>query len=125
MVKKNILSLCIALVILFLSFTGAGTFSRLHLPDIPNLDKIVHAIMYFTLMFALIIENRAILVSLKSYLILATIPLFFGGVIEVFQSMFTTTRTGDILDFCANTIGIILSVLAWLVIKRFLKSDVR
>jgi VanZ family protein len=125
MVRKNILSVCIALVIIFLSFTGAGTFSRLHLPAIPDLDKFVHAIMYFTLMFALIIENRSQLVSVKSYIILATIPVFFGGLIEVLQSMFTTTRTGDILDFCANAAGIILSVVVWIVIKRFLKPSVR
>jgi len=115
----------IALVILFLSFTGAGTFSRLHLPAIPYLDKLVHAILYFTLMFALIIENRSLLVTLKNYAVLATIPVFFGGIIEVLQSMFTTSRSGDILDFCANASGIILAVLAWIMIKRFLKPGVR
>ncbi len=125
MVRKNILSVCIAIVILFLSLAKASTFSRLHLPPIPNLDKIVHAIMYFALMFALIIENRAMLVSFKSYLILATIPVFFGAVVEVLQSMFTTTRTGDILDFCADAAGVFLSVLFWLLIKRFLKRDIR
>jgi len=39
--------------------------------------------------------------------------------------MFTTTRTGDILDFCADAAGIILSVVVWLIIKRFIKTDVR
>jgi len=125
MVRKNILSVCVAVLILFLSFARASTFSRLHLPAIPNLDKIVHIIMYFTLMLALIIENRAILDTVKSYLILATIPAFFGAIIEIFQAMFTTTRTGDILDFCADAAGIILSVVVWLIIKRFIKTDVR
>jgi VanZ family protein len=125
MVRKNILSICVALVIIFLSFTGAGTFGKLHLPAIPHLDKYVHVIMYFSLMFALILENRSLLVSVKNYLILATIPVFFGGMIEVLQSMFTTTRTGDILDFCADAAGIALSVLVWLAIKRFLRPGVR
>ncbi|MGD0583158.1 MAG: VanZ family protein [Bacteroidales bacterium] len=125
MIRKNIFSLFIALVIVFLSFTGAGTFSHLHLPPIPNLDKLVHSIMYFTLTFALIIENRTILTSARKYAELALIPLIFGGVIEVFQSMFTTTRTGDILDFCANAVGITLSVLVWILIKRFLKPGIK
>jgi VanZ family protein len=125
MVRKNILSVCIAVVIVFLSFTGAGTFSRLHLPAIPYLDKLVHGIMYFTLMFALIIENRSQLDSAKSYLFLATIPAFFGALIEVLQSMFTTSRSGDILDFCADASGIVLSVFVWIVIKRFMKKEVR
>jgi len=33
------------------------------------------------------------------------------------QSMFTTTRSGDILDFCANAAGILLSVLLWTAIR--------
>jgi VanZ family protein len=125
MIRKNIFSLVIALVIVVLSFTSAGTFSHLHLPPIPNLDKVVHAIMYFTLMFALIFENRTILTSPGKYAALAVIPLLFGGVIEVFQSMFTTTRTGDILDFCANAAGITLSVLVWVLIKQFRKTDAK
>jgi VanZ family protein len=125
MIKKNIFSLLIALVIMILSFTSSGTFSKLHLPPIPNLDKLVHIIMYFSLMLALIIENRSLLSTLKSYLPLALIPLLFGGAIEILQSMFTRTRTGDILDFCADAIGIILAILVWALIKKILKPGVR
>ena len=121
MVRKNLFSLIIALVILILSFTSSGTFNRLHIPHIPNLDKIVHVCMYFSLMLALVIENRSILSDVKSYIILASIPVLFGGIIEIMQSMFTTSRTGDIMDFCFNVAGIILSVVVWLLLKRFLK----
>lgn len=122
MVRKNLYSLIIALVILILSFTSSGTFNRLHIPNIPNLDKVVHLIMYFSLMLALIIENRSVLSDIKSYVFLATIPVMFGGLIEILQSMFTTSRTGDIMDFCFNVTGIMLSVVVWLILKRLLKQ---
>lgn len=118
MIRKNIISSIIAIVILFLSLTGQGTFGRLNIPYIPYLDKIVHASMYFALMSALIFENRTILKGPKNYFILATIPLIFGAAIEMMQSLFTADRSGDIFDLMLNLAGIILSVLLWLLVKR-------
>jgi hypothetical protein len=118
MVRKNIISSIIAIIILILSLTGQSTFSKLSIPPIPYLDKIVHASMYFALMSALIFENRAILKGPKNYFILATIPLIFGAAIEMMQTVFTADRTGDILDEVFNLSGIILSVGLWLLVKR-------
>jgi VanZ family protein len=118
MVRRNIISSIIAIVILILSLTGQSTFSRLNIPPIPYLDKIVHASMYFALMSALIFENRAILRGPKNYFILATIPLIFGSAIEMMQSVFTADRTGDIIDILFNIAGIILSAGLWLLWKR-------
>jgi VanZ family protein len=118
MVRRTIISSIIAIVILILSLTGQSTFSRLNIPPIPYLDKIVHASMYFALMSALIFENRAILRGPKNYFILATIPLIFGSAIEMMQSVFTADRTGDIIDILFNIAGIILSAGLWLLWKR-------
>lgn len=38
--------------------------------------------------------------------------LFFGIMIELFQSYFTDTRSGDIMDVLANTTGSLLAILA-------------
>ncbi|HVN58458.1 MAG TPA: VanZ family protein [Bacteroidales bacterium] len=119
MIKKNIFSLIIALIIIILSFLSGNTFSHLRLPRIPNLDKLVHATMYFALTLALVYENRNVLFSVKSCFYLALIPLVFGGTIEIMQSMFTTSRTGEFLDFFANAAGITCAVLLWLVIRSF------
>jgi VanZ family protein len=118
MVRKNIISSLIAIIILVLSLTGQSTFNKLNIPPIPYLDKLVHASMYFALMSALIFENRKILKGPKNYFILATIPLIFGAAIEMMQTLFTSDRTGDILDILFNLTGIILSVGLWLLIKR-------
>jgi VanZ family protein len=118
MVRKNILSSLIAITILILSLTGQATFGRLNIPPIPHLDKIVHAFMYFTLMSALIFENRTILKGPKNYFILATIPLIFGAAVEMMQALFTPDRSGDLLDLAFNLTGIFLAVVLWLLVKR-------
>jgi VanZ family protein len=118
MIRKNIISSLIAIIILILSLTGQSTFSKLNIPDIVFLDKIVHASMYFALMSALIYENRAILKGPKNYFILATIPLIFGATIEIMQTIFTSDRSGDILDLMFDLAGIILAVGLWLMVKR-------
>jgi len=118
MVRKNIISMIIALIIMILSFASSSTFSRLDLPAIPHLDKLVHLAMYFTLTLALLYENREQVRNNRSCFFLGAIPLVFGGLIEILQSMFTTTRTGDFFDFLANATGILLSILIWILIKR-------
>ena len=122
MLRKNLLSSIVALVIIFLSFAEASTFNRIHIPRIPHADKIVHFIMYFTLMSVLIWENRKVITAFRNYLYLAIIPLLFGGIIEIMQSMFTRTRTGDIFDFCANTVGIMTAASIWYYTRKLLRG---
>jgi VanZ family protein len=117
MLKKNIFSSLIAMVILFLSFAAPKTFSVFHIPDIPHLDKFVHTTMYFSLTFALILENRRLLVNIKNYIFLASIPFIFGTAIEFLQSLFTTSRSGDFFDVCFNIFGILLAIFTWLLYK--------
>jgi VanZ family protein len=125
MIKKNIFSSIIALVILFLSFTGSGTFDKLNIPDIPYLDKIVHLGMYFAFMLALMFENRAVLTSVKKYIILSTIPVLYGTAIEFLQTLLTRTRSGDFFDACFNVLGVTLAILIWFMFKKLWKPGVK
>jgi VanZ family protein len=118
MVRKNLFSIIIALVILFLSLTGSDTFSRLDIPDIKGLDKIVHGAMYFALMLALIYENRKELIAPVSYLYLALIPIVFGIIVEMMQKVLTNKRSGEITDALFNLAGILFAILVWLIIKN-------
>jgi VanZ family protein len=122
MIKKNIFSLIIALIILFLSFTGQETFDEFNIPKIPYLDKIVHAGMYFVFMFSLIFENRTWLAGPGKYFLLAMIPFFYGTAIEILQPLLTKNRTGDFFDVCFNTLGVILAILLWVMFKQLRKS---
>lgn len=125
MFKKNILSLIVALVILFLSFTSKHTFDKLSVPDIPHLDKLVHLGMYFILMMALIFENRHLLTTWKKYFILSLYPVLFGIAIEFLQSWLTRTRTGDFFDACFNVLGVILAIFVWYLFTKLRRAEIK
>ncbi len=47
--------------------------------------------------------------------------LFYGIVIEIFQEVFTASRTADVFDVAANVIGSTLGVLVFWKVKPFFK----
>jgi len=80
------------------------------------MDKVAHFCMYFGFMSALIFETYIIGKKKYSLYVLALIPLSFGIIMEFLQ-LLTTTRSASIYDALFNTIGILLSVAFWLIIK--------
>ena len=125
MVKKNIFSIIVAIIIMYLSLTSSRTFEKIPIINIPNLDKIVHFGMYFGLMSVIIFENRKMLKSTRSLFLLALIPLLYGILMEILQSALTTSRTGSFYDVVSNSFGILVSLLIWLSIKPFIKDKLR
>jgi VanZ family protein len=125
MIKKNLFSVLTALVIMYLSMANSNTFDKVALIKIPHFDKFVHFGMYFSLMSVMIIENRKTIKSNNKLFIISLIPFFYGIAIEIMQSALTVTRTGSVYDALADTLGIIVSILLWLLIKPLLdkKSD--
>jgi VanZ family protein len=119
MLRKNIFSILIASIILYLSMANAHTFDKVPI-NIPNFDKIVHFGMYFSFMSILILENRKTIKSTRILFLTGLIPFFYGIIIEIMQSTLTTTRTGSIYDAFANSAGILVSILLWLWIKSFI-----
>jgi VanZ family protein len=109
---KNLFSIGLGLLILYLSLTPGSDFNEGFL-KIPHADKIAHFIMYFTLMSVIIFENRKLVKLTRDLLLLAIIPFTYGIIIEILQSLLTTTRTGSIYDIVFNLAGIIFSILLW------------
>ena len=122
MLRKNLISVSVAIIILYLSLTGSDSLSQLRIPVIPLFDKIVHAAMYFALMFSLLYENRTIAGTLKSYALLATIPFIYGVLIELLQKLFTSDRQGEIFDILFNLTGIIIAVAVWVILKALKRN---
>ena len=90
--RRYPLSLVIMAVIFYLSFF---TPPKTDLEEIPNIDKLVHVCMYG--------------------------GLSMRGCIELMQAYLTTNRSGDWLDFLANSTGVLLAVLfGYYVIRPFL-----
>ncbi len=117
MVKKNIFSILVALAIMYLSLANSHTFDKVSLINIPNFDKIVHFGMYFSLMSIIIFENRKTIKISGHWFLIGLIPLFYGIIMEIFQSTLTSTRTGSLWDALFDGAGILVSILLWLWIK--------
>lgn len=82
--------------------------SDMDLPAIPYLDKWIHAIMFGGLcgawMFDLYRSGRELTLQLR--LAVAGACLVAGVADEVLQRTVTEARTGEVLDWCADAVGI-------------------
>lgn len=123
MIKKNIISVTVALVIMYLSLSNANTFDKVSIFNFPFMDKIVHFGMYFALMSSIIFENRKSFKNLRGLLLAAPIPLLYGILMEILQSTITVNRSGSVFDVLANSVGIIVSVLVWLWVKPLIMKE--
>ena len=122
MPKKNIFPVIIALIILFLSLTDSGNFSKLNLPMFAHADKVVHMLMYSALMLSLIYANQVFLLRLRNFFLLSMIPFLFGIIIELLQNLLTGSRSGEFLDAVFNLIGILIAIPAWFLLKKIFGS---
>jgi len=119
MIRKNIFSISVSLIILYLSLSTPQTFVKLGFFDIPYLDKFVHFGLYFVLMAVIIIEHRYDCTNTRKLLLIALIPFFLGIIVEIIQSGLTSYREGDILDTIADSAGITAALFLWLFIKPY------
>jgi VanZ family protein len=117
MIKKNIFTILVALIILYLSLANSDTFENIPLVDLPDFDKVVHLGMYFVLMSVIIYENRKTIKSTPGLFLTGLIPLSYGILMEILQATLTVTRSGSVFDALADAVGVILSILLWLWIK--------
>jgi VanZ family protein len=125
MIKKNIFSIVVALLLLYLSLTNAENFENVQLIKMPNLDKLVHFGMYFVLMSVIIIEHRNNLANPIKLLLLAIIPLSYGILMEILQLTLTRSRSGDMIDALFDAGGILAAILLWLLIKPAFKETLK
>jgi VanZ family protein len=122
MIKNNIFSILVSLVILYLSLANVKTFEQIGFFDIPYLDKFTHFGLYFFFMAVIILEHKNSFSNTRQIIIVALIPVFFGGIMEVMQTGFTTTRKADVLDIMFNTAGTATAVCIWLFLTPYYKK---
>lgn len=128
--KRYPFSLLVLLIIIYLSFFRPP---RLDSPivELPGFDKIVHFCMYFGLSITLWWEyacshRKTEHPSWQPWLCACLLPVAIGGAVEIMQSAFTDYRSGDWLDFAANTSGVVVASLIgkWL-FPKILRRDGR
>lgn len=81
-------------------------------------DKISHVIAYFFLAFFWLyglIKNKS---NTSRIFLIALFCLIYGIIIEALQSTITAYRSASYLDVLANSMGIILAVLAFYVFEK-------
>lgn len=107
-VRKYPLSLLCILLIVVLSL--APYFPETPLDDVAFIDKWTHLVMYggtCTVIWWEYLRSHSTLNSRKLLFTLVGMILL-GGLMELLQAYCTTTRSGEWLDFWADSIGVLL-----------------
>jgi VanZ family protein len=125
MLNKNKFSILFSLVIIYLSLANAKTFDAAGFFEIPYLDKFVHFGLYFLFMAIIIMEHKYLFVNTRQLILIALIPVFFGGIMELCQSGFTVTRKADVFDFMFNTAGTATAVCLYLFLQPYYKKEIK
>jgi VanZ family protein len=112
-----ILAICWTIIITILSLVTIGNVGGSI--SIPNKDKIVHFIFYFTFVVLWIYYKQNNQYNTKISVIIVLIAIGYGAIMEIFQGIFTTTRCPDFIDFLANSSGAIVGMFA---IKKYLTN---
>jgi glycopeptide antibiotics resistance protein len=85
-------------------------------------DKLVHCFFYlgFTFLLALAYKGSfARALGRKAQIIVAIIAMTYSGIIELLQGFFTVYRSAELGDFFANSLGVIIGLVALKVLDPF------
>lgn len=77
--------------------------------SIPHFDKMVHFTLFFV--FCILLLRPLKKLKLNYYFLAPLISIVLGGILEFSQQMFSKSRSSDIYDFMANSLGILAAVL--------------
>lgn len=105
------LAILIACLVSFKKFPSVG---------IKQADKYIHLMFHlvFTLLWFQYYKHDIRRPLFKIFIA----SLFYGGLIEILQSLLTTTRRADIHDIAANACGATLAVLIVMLQRKYRKN---
>ncbi len=109
--KRYTFSLLIALCIVVLSIIP---IKENPLEDVPFYDKWTHFFMYGALSLVVwwdYLRHRYTVQWGIAISLAVIVPIAMSGALELVQAYLTTCRSGDWLDFAANTVGVMLATL--------------
>lgn len=94
------------------------------LEDVPFIDKWVHFVMYGALTCAIYLDRKLAHQDTSIPFILSAfiLPSLYGGLIELIQKYCTTCRSGEWLDFYADTFGAFLATIISLSLWKIAKT---
>lgn len=92
------------------------------LDDVKFIDKWTHAALYFSLGIVYWTEHyhsRSTLGGMRLFIVAVILPVLTGGFIELMQEYLTDCRSGEWLDFAADTVGVLFGA----VVGRFVMGS--
>lgn len=116
-IRKNIPALFWTLLIFFLCSLPGKSIPEFTWLELISFDKFVHAFIFFVLqllyMHGLSQQDENLFLK-KNYVI---VPLFFGifygGLLELMQSLVFSERSADTGDFIANSVGVMIGAATY------------
>lgn len=120
-VRKYPLSLLCLALIGVLSFTPF--FPETPLDDVAFIDKWTHLVMYggttSVIWFEYLRSHRRL--NPRRLILWALVAMIaLGGIVELLQAYCTTTRSGEWLDFWADSLGVVIgNIIGWLIHRLF------
>ena len=122
-VRKYPLSLLCILLIWVLSLTPF--FPETPLDDVQFIDKWTHLVMYggtcSVIWWEYLRSHNSI--EWRKVVLLAIVGMILlGGLMEILQAYCTTTRSGEWLDFWADSMGVLLGTLIGLLMKTIMRK---
>lgn len=126
-VIKYKFSILLAFVIALLSLAPSSRLPDSVLYSIPYIDKIAHCIMYGSLAFVALMENRCSLQCTVYHLVIILGILVSSALIEILQATVVPGREAEWIDLLSNSLGLLAGYLCFRLlggfrIFRFLKS---
>lgn len=112
LVHKHAFCLTLVLVIGILSLAPMPEIKMAQ--QVPLADKWTHMVMYGVLSLVFWAEHLSKHTQPSMLRLLVggmVLPILMGGVMELMQAHLTTCRSGEWLDFVANSIGAIIATL--------------
>ena len=95
---------------------------ELPLKDVKFIDKWTHFVMYggtCSVIWYEYLRSHSRINAMRLFLLAWLAPVLMSGVIELVQAYCTTNRSGEWLDFAANTTGCSLGALVGLCMLRW------
>ena len=93
--------------------------------EVPLADKWTHMVMYGVLTLAIWMDYKRShkKCNARKLLLFAFLaPIAMGGILELMQAYLTTCRSGEWLDFVANTIGVCIGSAVGILIMKTAKK---
>jgi VanZ family protein len=99
------------IIIFVLCCTPGKYVPTAHWLELLSFDKFVHASIFFTLTFLWLlvgVKKNKLSLSFMIFIIIACIG--YGGLLEMMQATVFSQRSGDWLDFIANSFGCLMGL---------------